>query len=79
MIERKRAARGYNAVAGDDDLDVELGEDVGGQETGVVRSTVDNELDNWDENAEDWEDDQVPESSHTKPGPEGSIAEKRSD
>lgn len=55
MIERKRAARGYNAVAGDDDLDVELGEDVGGQETGVVRSTVDNELDNWDENAEDWE------------------------
>lgn len=55
MIERKRAARGYNAVAGNDELDVELGESVGGQETGVVRSTVDDELDHWDENAEDWE------------------------
>jgi hypothetical protein len=55
MIERKRAARGYNAVAGDDDLDVELGEDVGGQETGVVRPTVEEELDRWDENEEDWE------------------------
>lgn len=55
MIERKRAARGYNAVAGDDELDVELGEGVGGQETGVVRSTVDDELDRWDENEEDWE------------------------
>lgn len=55
MIERKRAARGYNAVAGDDDHDVELGEGVGEQETGVVRSTVDDELDRWDENAEDWE------------------------
>jgi hypothetical protein len=55
MIERKRAARGYNAVAGDDDLDVELGEGMAGQETGVVRSTVDEELDRWDENAEDWD------------------------
>lgn len=55
MIERKRQARGYNAVAGDDELDVELGEGVGGQESGVVRSTVDDELDRWDENAEDWE------------------------
>ena len=55
MIERKRATRGYNAVAGDDALDVELGESVGGQETGVVRSTVDDELDRWDENVEDWE------------------------
>ncbi|KAF3053497.1 hypothetical protein E8E11_010687 [Didymella keratinophila] len=55
MIERKRAARGYNAVAGDDELDVELGEGSGGQEAGVVRSTVDDELDRWDENEEDWE------------------------
>jgi hypothetical protein len=61
MIERKRAARGYNVVAGDDELGVELGEGVGvgvgvgGQETGVVRSTVDDELDRWDENEEDWE------------------------
>lgn len=56
MLERKRAARGYGAVAGEDhEEDVELGEDIGGQETGVVRPTVDEELDRWDENAEDWE------------------------
>lgn len=58
MIERKRAARGYTAVAGDDneERDIELGESVGGQESGVVRPTVEEELDTWDENAEDdWE------------------------
>jgi hypothetical protein len=56
MLERKRAARGYGAVAGDDDIDVELGEGIGGQESGVVRPpTVDEELERWDENAEDWE------------------------
>ncbi|KAF1956613.1 hypothetical protein CC80DRAFT_492139 [Byssothecium circinans] len=55
MLERKRAARGYGAVAGEDhDEDVELGEGIGGQESGVVR-TVDEELDRWDENAEDWD------------------------
>ncbi|KAF2641305.1 hypothetical protein P280DRAFT_517510 [Massarina eburnea CBS 473.64] len=56
MLERKRAARGYGAVAGEDhDEDVELGDGIGGQETGVVRHTVDEELDRWDENAEDWD------------------------
>jgi hypothetical protein len=55
MLERKRAARGYGAVAGDDDIDVELGEGIGGQESGVVRPTVDEELERWDENAEDWD------------------------
>jgi hypothetical protein len=45
MLERKRAARGYTAVAGD----------IEGQESGVVRPTVDEELERWDENAEDWE------------------------
>ncbi|KAF2685499.1 hypothetical protein K458DRAFT_13100 [Lentithecium fluviatile CBS 122367] len=56
MLERKRAARGYGAVAGDDhDMDVELGEGIGVQETGVERPTVDEELDRWDENAEDWD------------------------
>lgn len=59
MLERKRAARGYGAVAGDDhDVDIELGEshiEEDGQESGVVRPDVDRELDNWDENAEDWE------------------------
>lgn len=58
MLERKRAARGYGAVAGDDhDTDIELGESriEQGQESGIVRPDVERELDNWDENAEDWE------------------------
>jgi hypothetical protein len=28
---------------------------VEGQESGVIRSTVDEELETWDENAEDWD------------------------
>ncbi|KAL5121137.1 hypothetical protein ACEQ8H_000988 [Pleosporales sp. CAS-2024a] len=55
MLERKRAARGYGAVPGDDNLDVELGENIEGQESGVVRPTVEEELDRWDENEVDWE------------------------
>jgi hypothetical protein len=55
MNERKRAARGYGAVPGEDGLDVELGEAPEGQESGVVRPTVDEELERWDENAEDWD------------------------
>ncbi|KAF2121763.1 hypothetical protein BDV96DRAFT_511152 [Lophiotrema nucula] len=70
MLERKRAARGYGAVAGDDldDHDVELGEGIGGQESGIVRSgteAVQEELDNWDENAEDWEDTDVAQNANT--------------
>ena len=62
MLERKRAARGYAAVAGDDldNVDIELGEGIGQQESGVVGTSgtaaVEEELENWDENAEDWED-----------------------
>lgn len=69
MLERKRAARSYQAVPGEEDhdeLDVELGEGVGSQEqeTGIIYSAgpdpnVTEELDNWDENAEDWDDDDV--------------------
>ncbi|KAF2000464.1 hypothetical protein P154DRAFT_492151 [Amniculicola lignicola CBS 123094] len=63
MLERKRAARGYAAVAGEDG-DIELGEDASGQESGVVRSaTVEEELERWDENAEDWEDTEPVESN----------------
>ncbi|CAC9887511.1 unnamed protein product [Aureobasidium pullulans] len=80
MLERRRAARNYHIVPGEEE-DVELGETAVDQETGVMSEppNVTEELNNWDENAEDWEDDQMPESSHTKPGPEGSIAETRSD
>ncbi|ORY12752.1 hypothetical protein BCR34DRAFT_463455, partial [Clohesyomyces aquaticus] len=70
MLERKRAARGYAAVAGDDldERDVELGEGIGQQESGVLRpsATVEEELDHWDENAEDWEDTDVPEPTHAQ-------------
>lgn len=66
MLERKRAARGYGAVAGDDfdERDVELGESTEGQESGVIRPTVDQELATWDENAEDWEDTEPAENAN---------------
>lgn len=63
LIDHKRGNKRYSAVPGDeeaggDDLpnpdDMELGE----QETGVTRNgpDLDDEIDNWDENAEDaWE------------------------
>lgn len=60
MLERKRQARQYNLVPGEED--VELGEGVGehdGQETGVTgeRSrTLEEEVDQWDEN--NWEEDE---------------------
>jgi hypothetical protein len=72
MLERKRKNKHYDIVPGDElpegdeERDVELGEvGVGAQETGVVReqasagATVDvtRELDEWDENAEDWEEE----------------------
>ena len=73
MLERKRARRGYGAVAGgegddgfDGEGDLELGEGVGrvgddGHEEGVgpaASSTLEEEVDNWDENAaDDWDED----------------------
>ena len=71
MLERKRKAKGYTAVSGEED--VELGESGGEQESGVTENraqTLEEEVDNWDENAEDWEEDEpskadasVPQSS----------------
>lgn len=63
MLERRRAAKSYH-LGGDDDVDIELGEGSHreGQETGVIggaEQTVTEQLDNWDENAEDWDDDGV--------------------
>ncbi|KAF2252592.1 hypothetical protein BU26DRAFT_517190 [Trematosphaeria pertusa] len=80
MLERKRAARGYGAVAGDDhDNDVELGEGIGGQETGVVRPTVEQELDHWDENAEDWDTTEPTDTNGQASGDLGEGTKKRSD
>jgi len=62
MLERKRARR-YQAVPGDEERDVELGEGVvGAQESGITsvapEPTLDEQVDNWDENAEDpWDED----------------------
>ncbi|OTB00311.1 hypothetical protein M426DRAFT_324361 [Hypoxylon sp. CI-4A] len=65
MLERKRQAR-YNAVPGEDPTDLELGEGVGPQEEGVMSAagnersaTLEEEVDNWDENAVDaWDEDE---------------------
>jgi hypothetical protein len=66
MLERRRQSKTYNIVPGDelDDQDVELGEGIGAgsQETGVIETsalTVTEELDNWDENAEEWDEDET--------------------
>ncbi|KIW17663.1 hypothetical protein PV08_04858 [Exophiala spinifera] len=84
--ERRRMAK-YSALPTDgvEGEDLELGERSGGdelgrpsrsaddgQETGVVARSVEDELDNWDENAPDeqWdEDDDVTTSQHTKATP----------
>jgi hypothetical protein len=68
MLERKRLAKNYQVVPGEDDADLELGEGVGigAQESGTTtvgvpatQPTLDQEVDNWDENIEDgWEEDE---------------------
>lgn len=67
MLERKRVARGYRSVSGDEEAgdagidDVELEEGTSAQETGiapVAPATLEEDIDNWDENAEDWSDDE---------------------
>jgi len=61
MLERKRLAKHYAIVPGEEDL--ELGEGVGAQESGTIgmapAQTVEDEVDNWDENVEDaWDEDE---------------------
>ena len=85
MLERRRRNKHYDMVPGDEE-DVELGEGVGisSQETGVIpaeangqadaagdKTNVTQELDNWDENAEDWEEDGEQTATHT--AEEGSV------
>lgn len=83
MLERRRRNKHYDAVPADEEPDLELGEGVGlgQQETGRVegegeaqagegaKRTVTEEVDNWDENAEDeWEE----AGEEQNKGPEGS-------
>jgi hypothetical protein len=87
MLERKRRGKHYDFVPGEN-ADLELGEGVAGQETGVTREhTVEEEVDNWDENAEDWEVDEPTgtetegEGQKTPPSSVGDIVDvkKRND
>ncbi|KAM5441317.1 hypothetical protein MferCBS31731_003746 [Microsporum ferrugineum] len=59
MLERRRKAR-FGALMGNTENDVELGlaNGTGEQETGVTNvQSLEDEVDNWDENAEDnWDD-----------------------
>jgi hypothetical protein len=79
MLERRRAARNYHLVPGEEN-DVELGDTTTSQETGVMSNSeptnLGEELDQWDENAHDWEEDQPPENLQLEAG---GVAEKRSD
>lgn len=62
MLERKRLAKQYQVVPGEEDLELGEGVGVGAQESGTVTGptrTLDEEVDNWDENIEDnWDDDE---------------------
>jgi len=67
MLERRRLSK-YHIVPGSDDLgqDVELGDAGGsGQDVGVsvsAGSSLEEQVDNWDEHADDpWDEDVVPE------------------
>ena len=87
MLERKRQRRQYGAVPGAEDGDLELGE---GHETGVVSGeagpsrTLEEEVDNWDENAmDDWDDEEGADTTAKQNGKgddSGDIGDsKRSD
>ncbi|KAG6037016.1 hypothetical protein E4U41_005352 [Claviceps citrina] len=73
MLERKRQQKTYNAVPAVDEEDIELG---ASQETGITLAddgpsaapSLEQEVDNWDENAtDDWDD----EEPTTLAGPDG--------
>ena len=64
MLERKRLAKHYQVVPGDEEADLELGEGIGAQESGttsaaVLAPTLEQEVDNWDENIDDaWDEEE---------------------
>ena len=71
MLERKRLRKTYDVVPGEDEADLELGE---GQETGITEDepvrgrTLQEEVDNWDENApDDWDEDDTQEPADPTP------------
>ena len=84
MLERKRTRKQYTAVPGEEgaEEDLELGEGVGsGHEEGVAEAdgeagtggersmTLEQEVDNWDENAVDaWDEDDMGDVGVSAPG-----------
>lgn len=89
MLERRRQLKTYNAVPGEDSADVELGQ---GHESGVVEGpsqhgTLEEEVDDWDENAaDDWDGNGAADASATPVGkdkdsnvPSGGDVMKRTD
>jgi hypothetical protein len=74
MLERRRQRKTYNAVPGEDEGDLELGE---GHETGVTDDeprgrTLEEEVDNWDENApDDWDEDDAVDVTKPEPAKDG--------
>lgn len=78
MLERRRQNKAYNAVPGEDVEDLELGEGEG-HETGVVQAqTLEEEVDNWDENAVDnWDDGEAEEEVVPPPAPPAADEPKK--
>jgi VanZ family protein len=74
MLERRRQRKTYNAVPGEEEGDLELGE---GHETGVTDDeprgrTLEEEVDNWDENApDDWDEDDTVDVTKSEPAKDG--------
>ena len=94
MLERKRKNKTYDIVPGEaaEDVDVELGEGpgLGAQESGVIdgqanggaaakETDVTEELDNWDENEEDWEEEAEAAKVAAGVGVEEESSKKRAD
>jgi hypothetical protein len=64
MLERRRLAKQYQPTPGAESNDPELGEGVIAEESGMLASTplpsLEAEVDNWNENAEDaWDEEPV--------------------
>lgn len=89
MLERKRVRRNYQAVPGEEGTeDLELGEGVGPQESGITEASgaadggrsLEEEVDNWDENAIDaWDEADVGDEVTAPSAGKGKEAEPNGD
>jgi len=84
MMERKRIARTFELVPGEDpdDIDLELGEPRESQENGIIcEPTIEQEVENWNE--DDWEVEGEPIASEDAAASgeveEPTVAKKRND